>query len=186
MVRVTALAGTLVAARREGPTALDRRVAVLVSGGDRASTDRAIGVWTDLGSVYGLTGVVAALLLRRRPALAADVAVAGGTAWVVAQAAKRTVDRRRPYQVGLSPRLVAEPAGSSWPSGHTAVAAAIATALAPALGPVGSAAAPLVVASVAASRLWVGVHWCSDVVAGAAVGRACADVAAVALRRVRG
>ncbi len=140
--------------------------------GQRA--DLTIGAVTDLGSIYGLMGIAGTLWLggRRRPAV--DAAVAGAAAWTVAQGLKPSLDRPRPYQVDAAERLVSIPAGSSWPSGHSAVAAATATSLSPHLGPVPRLVSATFVGTVAVSRLYVGVHHLTDVVAGVAVGHLCA------------
>lgn len=140
--------------------------------GERA--DLTIGAVTDLGSVYGLMGIAATLWVggRRRPAV--DAAIAGAAAWAVAQGMKPTLDRPRPYQVDAAARIVAVPAGSSWPSGHSAVAAATATSLSPHLGPISRLVSGVFVGTVALSRLYVGVHHLTDVVAGVAVGHLCA------------
>lgn len=136
--------------------------------------DLTIGAVTDLGSVYGLMGIAATLWVggRRRPAV--DAAIAGAAAWAVAQGMKPTLDRPRPYQVDAAARIVAVPAGSSWPSGHSAVAAATATSLSPHLGPMSRLVSGVFVGTVALSRLYVGVHHLTDVVAGVAVGHLCA------------
>lgn len=86
---------------------------------------------------------------------------------------KSLVDRERPdvtHLVGI--------AGSSFPSGHSATAAAAWCAIALVVSrrwsrrrrAVASAAAVMVAMSVAASRALLGVHWLTDVVAGLAVG----------------
>lgn len=69
----------------------------------------------------------------------------------------------------------------SFPSGHSSSAAAFLVAgalvlvtLAPKLKPWAWIITPLLVASVMASRLYLGVHWFTDVVAGASVGTAAA------------
>lgn len=152
--------------------------------GDRA--DVVLGAVTDLGSVYGLGGLSATLAATGRPRVAADVAAAGLVAWVVAQAAKPALDRPRPYQLATASRLVAVPAGSSWPSGHAAVAAATATALQPHLSGAGRAGAWSAVGAVAASRLYVGVHHLTDVVAGVGVGVLSANATAGARRALAG
>ena len=136
--------------------------------------DVTIGAVTDLGSVYGLAGISAVLAATGRRAPALDAAVAGGVAWGVAQSLKPTMDRPRPYQVDAAARLVAVPAGSSWPSGHSAVAAATATSLSPHLGVPARLASAVFVGTVAVSRLYVGVHHFTDVAAGVAVGHLCA------------
>ncbi|MEX1162520.1 MAG: phosphatase PAP2 family protein [Nitriliruptor sp.] len=142
--------------------------------GNRA--DVTIGAVTDLGSVYGLGGIAATLLVGGRRRAALDSALAGSAAWIVAQSLKPTLDRPRPYQVDAAARLVSVPAGSSWPSGHSAVAAATATSLSPHLGPVSRSVAAAFVGTVAVSRLYVGVHHLTDVLAGVAVGHLCARV----------
>src|SRR5919107_1651345 len=61
------------------------------------------------------------------------------------------------------------PTSSSFPSGHSASAAAFATAVSMESPVLGLVVSPLA-AAVAYSRVHVGVHWTSDVVVGAAVG----------------
>jgi diacylglycerol kinase family enzyme/membrane-associated phospholipid phosphatase len=84
---------------------------------------------------------------------------------------KPLLPRRRPaaselpaYQTIANP-----PRSSSFPSGHSASAAAFATAVAMESPRTAYAVVPLA-AAVAYSRVHVGVHWTSDVVVGAAVG----------------
>ncbi len=131
--------------------------------------DRFVAASTDVGSVYGLAGTAAALAATGRRRAALDVAGAGTVAWIAAQATKPLVDRSRPYQGGLGDLLVHPPAGSSWPSGHTAVAAAVGTVVADS-GPVGLATGSLAAAWVGWSRIYVGAHHPSDIVAGLGQG----------------
>lgn len=149
-----------------------------------ARSDLAIGAITDLGSIYGLVGITAALATTGRRHAAVDVAGAGTVAWVVAQGLKPTLDRPRPYQLDAAERLVAVPVGSSWPSGHTSVAGATAAALGPHLGPVGRSVAAGYVATVGLSRLYVGVHHLTDIAAGAGVGVLSAALARAVHRSV--
>lgn len=133
---------------------------------------------TDLGSVYGLAGTAAVVTAAGHRRLGRDLVVAGGLAWGLGQAAKRLLDRPRPYETG-TPRLVAIPAGTSWPSGHSAVAAAMATVIVEAGSnsdhPELTGAAGLALAGfVGGSRLHVGVHHPTDVIAGWGVGVLCA------------
>jgi undecaprenyl-diphosphatase len=102
----------------------------------------------------------------------------------VAQAAKPLANRPRPYQAALAERLVAEPAGSSWPSGHSAVITAMGVSLAPGMRPVARLAVAAVATGVGCSRLYVGVHHPTDVLAGAGIGLLCAR-GARALRQRR-
>ncbi len=150
--------------------------------------DRVLVVATDLGSSFGLAGVTAALALLGRRTAAVEVGAAGGAAWLLAQGVKPALGRARPYELGTASRLVSPPAGSSWPSGHAAVGAAMATAITTvadrdiaAVAAAGAAGA----AAIGASRVAVGVHHLSDVVAGFGVGVLAAAGASAVTRRLR-
>ena len=85
--------------------------------------------------------------------------------------ASRCCPRRRPAAAELPAyqTLASPPTSSSFPSGHAASAAAFATAVGLESPRLGLALAPLA-AAVGYSRVHVGVHWTSDVAAGAALG----------------
>jgi undecaprenyl-diphosphatase len=123
---------------------------------------------------FGLLWLVLAVVLSgfswRRPWLAARVAVTILLAEMVSALLKAWIDRDRPPLASPDPEpLVRLPATGSFPSGHATVAFACATVLALA---VPRLAAPLYVlaALVAWSRVYVGVHYPLDVLAGAALG----------------
>ncbi|WP_330456423.1 phosphatase PAP2 family protein [Streptomyces sp. NBC_00820] len=84
---------------------------------------------------------------------------------------KWSVRRARPVleAVPLARQLKRQPITTSFPSGHAASAAAFATGVALESPGWGAAVAP-VAFSVAASRVYTGVHFPSDVLAGAALG----------------
>ncbi|GAA4538188.1 bifunctional phosphatase PAP2/diacylglycerol kinase family protein [Pseudonocardia xishanensis] len=84
---------------------------------------------------------------------------------------KPLLPRRRPAAAELPwhRRIPDPPTSSSFPSGHAASAAAFATAVVLENPRIAPAVVPLA-AAVAYSRVHVGVHWASDVLAGAAVG----------------
>jgi diacylglycerol kinase family enzyme/membrane-associated phospholipid phosphatase len=84
---------------------------------------------------------------------------------------KRTVRRPRPLldPVPLVRQLKRQPITTSFPSGHSASAAAFATGVALESRGWGAAVAPLA-GAVALSRVYTGVHFPSDVLAGAALG----------------
>ncbi|MFD8373415.1 bifunctional phosphatase PAP2/diacylglycerol kinase family protein [Streptomyces sp. NPDC059688] len=84
---------------------------------------------------------------------------------------KRSVRRARPVldPVPLVRQLKRQPITTSFPSGHAASAAAFATGVALESPAWGGVVAP-VAFSVAASRVYTGVHFPSDVLAGAALG----------------
>ncbi|MCS0638549.1 phosphatase PAP2 family protein [Streptomyces sp. LP05-1] len=106
----------------------------------------------------------------RRAALrgAASLALASATVNTIA---KRSVRRNRPLldAVPAIRRLKRQPLTTSFPSGHAASAAAFATGVALESRGWGAAVAP-VAAAVALSRVYTGVHYPSDVLAGAALG----------------
>ncbi|UFS93812.1 bifunctional phosphatase PAP2/diacylglycerol kinase family protein [Nocardia huaxiensis] len=123
-------------------------------------------------------GIAAALATRkgatRRAALRGTVSVAGASL-VVNAGMKMLIARRRPAAevLPVHRRLVPAPLSSSFPSGHSACAAAFATAVALESPRTALVVAPLA-ATVAYSRVHTGVHWSSDVFVGAAVGSAVA------------
>jgi len=89
-----------------------------------------------------------------------------GAAYLVSTSIKVAIGRRRPVVEDL-PHLMATPTGLSFPSSHSTSSFAAAQAFGPLLprGPLLGAAAGM-----ALSRLYLGVHYPSDVAAGAALG----------------
>ncbi|MGH3933821.1 MAG: phosphatase PAP2 family protein [Pseudonocardiaceae bacterium] len=100
----------------------------------------------------------------RRAALRGLLAIAA-TSGTTHAVVKPVLPRRRPP---AGDRAFAA-SSSSFPSGHTASAAAFTTAVAMEYPKAGLALAPLA-AAVACARIRVGAHWASDVVAGAVIG----------------
>jgi membrane-associated phospholipid phosphatase len=122
----------------------------------------------------------------RRAALTGLAAVAA-TSLVVNLPLKLAGSRRRPDRVALdvpSSRWVDMPSSGSFPSGHSASAAAFAVAVGAVLprllGPLGVAGV-----TVAFSRVYTGVHYPGDVVVGAVTGAAIGRATASLAGRVR-
>ncbi len=135
------------------------------------AVDRAVVATTDLGSVYATLSAAATLALLGRRRDAADVAGVGLSAWACSEATKRLFDRRRPYEADGTRRLLRPPTGSSFPSGHATVATAVGLTLArDAPHPAGRAILAAIGPQVAASRVYAGVHYPSDVLGGAGLG----------------
>jgi diacylglycerol kinase family enzyme/membrane-associated phospholipid phosphatase len=141
----------------------------------RTSADRglrALGNSANHGLLwFGVAGILALRRgARRRAAFRAIVAIAGAST-SANLVAKRLFPRRRPAAelVPTHRRLVRRPTSSSFPSGHAASAAAVTTAVAIEHPVAGAVLAPIA-GAVAYSRVHTGVHWPSDVAAGALLG----------------
>jgi undecaprenyl-diphosphatase len=108
--------------------------------------------------------------LWRRPQVFLLVAAADVSADAIAGLLKSLIGRDRPPLVYPRPAtLVADPHTSSFPSGHSATSFACATVLT-ARWPKAAPAFYVLAAAIAFSRVYVGVHWPLDVLAGAALG----------------
>lgn len=186
LVVVTLLAAGLVRLVESAPITggrvggLDREVelrAVDLRTGSGIDVARAL---TDLGSLpvlFALAGFAAAgLLVAGRRLRAAEIVVAAVGAWVLMIVIKAIVARPRP-EVDLS--AIGALGSPSFPSGHALVGTAVLGALAFAAGEVVErwsvrmaiwVAAVVLAAGIAASRVYLGVHYLSDVVGGMAIG----------------
>jgi undecaprenyl-diphosphatase len=116
-------------------------------------------------------GLAADLASRRRFPLAAVLAaISYLVATLLADVLKAATDRPRPSVAdpAIHP-LIAVPGSSSLPSGHAAgaFAAALAVGL---VHPRLRWPLLLLAALIALSRVWLGVHYLTDVIAGAALG----------------
>jgi undecaprenyl-diphosphatase len=154
---------------RTGELGLD----VLISGHrDRLLTAAAeavdVGLGTRIAPVLLLVGC--GLLWRRSRFAAVTVGILTAVGWLSVEVGKVLVQRPRPPAATVH-ALVTETAADSYPSGHTAFAAATVFAVVAALVLTGRSTrvawgvgVPLVVV-VALSRLYLGVHYLADVVA---------------------
>jgi undecaprenyl-diphosphatase len=141
------------------------------------------GAFVDLthagaAGIVWLVAAAAVALLRGRPRVFVLVAVADLAAGLAANGLQRAFGHRRP---DVS-RLVALPHSHSFPSGHATTSFACAAVLAT-LEPRLRAPAILLAAAIAYSRLYVGVHYPADVLAGAALGAAIGLLTTAAARR---
>ncbi|WP_158220318.1 phosphatase PAP2 family protein [Kineosporia sp. A_224] len=123
------------------------------------------GLWLAIACGMALSG-------RRGRRAAAQGLVALSLASVVTNVFLKPASRRTRPPAGLVPDTrvpLRAPVTTSFPSGHAASAAAFATAVLLEQPALGVALVPLSVV-VAASRVVIGVHYPSDVIAGAVVG----------------
>jgi membrane-associated phospholipid phosphatase len=144
-----------------------------------------ISAWWIKGPLLVAVGWGADLRCGRRFPL---VALAAATAFFVASALnavlKAIVDRSRPPEaIGLD-ALVGVPGSPSFPSGHAMSAFAVAGAIA-LLAPRLRWPVLALAATIAFSRVYLGVHFWLDVLVGAALGLTIGIACAAALRRSR-
>ncbi len=199
MIRVAAWSGAIALAvgafliithetisEREGAT-IDRAILLGVA---RLRTPRLNGVMVDLTALGSPTLVTlftvvtfAILLVLRDRRGALHLAVASVGTWIWTSATKNLIEKARPTEV----EHLVQVSGYSYPSGHSLAAAALYLTMAIVAGTrlrtvaskaVLVAGASLLVALVAISRVYLGVHYPSDVLSGMALGTAWALILA--------
>ena len=137
---------------------------------------RAFTVAGTAGALWGVIAALAFLVTGLDPSHRLIPWAAVAVSWTVAEGAKFLFNRARPFisNTEIAP-LIKTPSSSSFPSGHSATAAAGAITL----SAVYPSFAPALLLSgflVALSRIYLGVHYPFDVLAGLLLGTATAAV----------
>ncbi len=168
---------------------LDVAVYCTIASTPTSSLDRALSLLSEAANYSRLSLASAAVLAltgpRGRRAATAGLASVAVTSAAMNLGVKPIVHRRRPDRAASEVpllRRVPMPSSTSFPSGHSAAAFAFATGVGQVLPAVGFPLRALA-ALVAYSRVHTGVHYPGDVLAGALLGGAFAQVTGRALER---
>jgi undecaprenyl-diphosphatase len=164
----------------EGGRRADADLFDAVNRGHGPQADRVFTGITELGSLYAVGAAAGALVVLGRPRPAARAAAAAGATWLLGQGLKKMVERPRPAEADPAGTraMIAPPTGTSWPSSHPAVLTAFGSVAGRELGAgiVARGGLTALGLAVAASRVYLGVHYPSDVASGFLMGRAVAAV----------
>ena len=156
------------------PESVDRRLYTMIHRLPHSPAgDRYVTILSDLGEGLGWVGAGIAFAWlggrKGRRAGLATVIASLGTTYLVQHMIKPRFRRNRPH-IGREIAVVGiRTTDASFPSGHTASSFAAATALSM-FYPIGAPLVFTLAAGVGASRVHLGHHFPSDVVAGGAVG----------------
>ena len=172
-----AVAVAALTARGQG-LELDRRLYRSMNRSRGPQADAFLKGLTELGSIMASASAAVVLTRAGKRREGLDAFGAAAAMWVLGQIAKKAVLRPRPYHAMRDVRLlVEEPKGTSWPSSHPAVLLAFVTVAGRDLGL--SRRSLRAMAGVAwlvgFSRVYVGVHYPSDVLGGLLLARGLAD-----------
>jgi len=140
----------------------------------------------DYGGIWVFTAAALIIWKQTRHKAANMVLGMAVTGIVVNFILKIIINRSRPHEIiaGFS-TLISPPADASFPSGHAALAFASAYGIYRILGARCGIPAYILAVIVAFSRLWVGAHFPSDVIFGAAIGVVCAVLSWKRLEKLR-
>jgi membrane-associated phospholipid phosphatase len=158
----------------------DRDLFDAVNEGHGPQADRVFVTVTELGSLYASGAAAGTLVALGRGRTAVRAFGATCATWLLLQGMKKLVDRPRPLDTDPDEtrQLIARPNGMSWPSSHPAVLTTFTCVAARdlELGAASRGALSALDATVATSRVYLGVHYPSDVISGLLIGRAVARV----------
>lgn len=160
---------------------LDGQLLVAIQGLHAAWLDPVVSFYTKMGDAGILFIALSLAMLLYRPTRKAGALALGAMVLgllVTNVTIKPLVERARPWLVWPITPLVTEKDPNSFPSGHTCAAFAAGLSWARALPQKGERIFVVVLAVLMGlSRLYVGVHYPTDVLVGAVIGALCAWVA---------
>jgi undecaprenyl-diphosphatase len=170
-----ALAVEILSSSKPG-TRIDRRLFGAVNRGGGQTMDRLFAAVTELGAIAAPAGAAGVLIAGGRRRAGSGGLAAAGIMWLVGQGMKRAYLRVRPYDAlpDVVRLLIGRPTGTSWPSAHPATLLAFLTVAGEEIGlsPAERRGLAALAVLVGVSRVYLGVHYPSDVVAGLLLGRA--------------
>ncbi|MDW5564241.1 MAG: phosphatase PAP2 family protein [Methanomassiliicoccus sp.] len=143
--------------------------------GSDSFLDLTMVFFTALGAWYILLLAAPVLWWRKQRELGFDVVVLLIVASLAVEGLKLLIARDRPYAILADVHMlqwgfITDPGGYSMPSGHTTLAFAVATLIALGTKVRWGAVAYMLAALIGLSRVYLGVHWPSDVLTGALLG----------------
>jgi membrane-associated phospholipid phosphatase len=166
--------------QRSELTEVDRDLFGVVNAGHGPGADRVFVTVTELGSMYAAGAAALSLVATGRARAGLKAFAAASATWALMQGLKKVVDRPRPIDAADhgARQLIARPTGMSWPSSHPAVLTTFTRVASRELGsgPLVKGALTGLDATVATSRVYLGVHFPSDVISGLMIGRAVARI----------
>ena len=138
--------------------------------GSNVALDDIMVLFTILGMSFVIVFICVPVWLKGRRELAVDIVAAVILASLIAELIKLLVDRQRPFEILVDANTIISASGPSFPSAHASRAFAVATLFLFSSSRRTGIVAFAIAALIAVSRVYLGVHWPSDVIAGALVG----------------
>jgi undecaprenyl-diphosphatase len=139
--------------------------------------------WAANWLIYVMAGLaVVPMLMALRAGRRADlvrVVVSLPLAFAVGQLVAMGSDEVRPFQTHVVHQLIPHDSGGSLPSDHATAAFAVAFAIGAFLSVRWGVALSVLAAVIGFARVWAGIHYPGDILAGAVIGAACVLIVAL-------
>ena len=138
--------------------------------GTNVALDSVMVFFTIMGTSYIIVLICVPLWIQGKKDAAFDVVMLVILATIATEALKLVVDRPRPDLELSDIETIVSASGSAFPSGHSARAFAVACLLYMEEPRKYGVTALIIASLIAVSRVYLGVHWPTDVLAGAVLG----------------